>query len=230
MLLVLAWLLWGGLGVLLLFDTFKLLPVLVLFVWPARVRSTFDDAMLSTIFNGEDSALDRLVEDFKVLGFSPIGLKLERMPLWGPTFREVSLVSESSRAYASIILHPDSSPASKYCYTPFKDGGMVFTRDFAAGQEAESERLSVKNLPEASVADLVGSHLQRVDLLCGRGMTPSVNGSREARIAATTSFYSSEYARRSQRRVWWPRIRRWAILWGVFWVFAVLILLSPPSP
>jgi len=107
---------------------------------------------------------------------------------------------------------------------------MVFTRDFEGGVEAQGERISVKNVPGASPAELVSSHLQRVGMFCGRGLIASVRDSREARLVATNAFYSSEYAKKSQHRLWWPRIRRWAILWGVFMVMTLLIVLSPQSP
>jgi hypothetical protein len=230
MLKILEWFLLAILGIVLLLDTFKILPLLVLFIWPTHVRSTFDDESLHNILDQEDSALAELLDAFKALGFSLLGLKVEHTPLWGPTFLEISLVSEPSKTYASIVLHPDASPVSQYCYTPFQQGGMVFTRDFAAGEEAEGERLSVKNLPEASPTELVSNHLQRVDIFCGRGMTSSVRDSHEARLAATNAFYSSEYIIESQRRVWWPRIRRMAILWGVVLVMTALIILSPPPP
>ncbi len=230
MLETLAWLLLAILGTVLLLDTLKILPMLVLFIWPTHMRSSFDDGSLDGIFSREDPALEELLRAFKALGFSLIGLKAEHTPLWGPVYREFSLVSETSKAYASIILHPDSSPASIYCFTPFEQGGMVFTRDFAGGEEAQSERISVKNVPDASPSELVRSHLQRVDMFCGRGLTASVRDSREARLATTNAFYSSEYAKESQRRVWWPRIRHWGILWGVFVVMTVLIVLRTQSP
>lgn len=230
MLLLLAWLLLGILGIVLLLDTFRLLPMLVLFILPTRLRYSFDDTSLDGILHREDPELHQLLDDFESLGFSLIGLKLEHTPLWGATYRELSLVSVADKSYASIILHPDSSPASRYCYTPFEQGGMVFTRDFAAGEEAEGERISVKNLPDASTSELIGSHIQRVDVFSGHGMRAAVRDSREARLEATKMFYASDYAIRSLRKVWWPRIRRWAILWGVFVVVTALIFLSPPPP
>ena len=223
---ILPWLLLAILGILLLIDTYQILPMVVLFICPTCVRSTFDDRSLSIILKPGNSVLNELLENFKVLGFSLIGLKVEHTPLWGPTYREISLVSEHDNTYASIILHPDLSPASKYCYTPIEQGGMVFTRDFAAGDEAEGERISVKNVPEASPAELVSSHTQRLDMFHERGMTFSVRNSRQARLSATNDFYLSEYAKGAQRRVWWPRIRRWVILWGLFLLMVVLTILS----
>lgn len=217
------------LGLALLVVTFRILPMVVLFAWPARVRVSFEDDWLPKAFDRENSALVGLLEDFKTLGFSLIGLKVERMPLWGPSFRELALVSEPGKAYASIVLHPDLSAASKYCFTPFDQDGMVFTRDFGVAEEAESERLSVKNVPGATPAELVSSHIQRVEMLCERGLTSLVGDSREARLEATQAFYSSAYAKRTHRRVWWPRIRRWLLTWGVFFLLVAFAFLYLPS-
>jgi len=218
------------LGILLLLYTLKILPMLVLFIWPTRVRSTFEDGSLHTILTQGGSALAEVIDAFKVLGFSFLGLRLEHTPLWGPTFREISLVSEPDNAYASIVLHPDSSPASKYCYSPFEQGGMVFTRDFAAGKEVEDMRISVKNLPDATPEELVKAHVTRVEAFHARGMNPSVEHSRQARLAATNAFYSTAYAQGSHRAIWRPRIQRLAILWGAFLLLTALTILYPPSP
>jgi hypothetical protein len=134
------------------------------------------------------------------LGFSLLGVKLEKLPLWGGTYREVALASEEAEAYASIGLRKDGRPRGLYFYTPLRDAGMVFTRNRALGGEAESERLSVKNVPTQNFKEILDSHQQRLRVLKERGLVPSVGLSQQARIEATRAFYASGYARRRLAR------------------------------
>jgi hypothetical protein len=206
------------------------LPGLALVLWPASVRSTFDSRDPGeTLHNAPQALRDRL-EELKTLDFSIIGVKIEQPPLWGRAVREIALVSKAKQCYASIILHPNASPASVYCYTPFSDGGMVFTRDFEAGSEAEGERLSVKNVVSTGLSGLVEDHVRRVEGMMQRGLMPRVGSTQHSRLEATGAFYASDYARRAQRDLWWPRIARLAIAIGLFLAVTIFVVIRISMP
>ena len=130
------------------------------------------------------------------LGFSLLGLKCEQLPLWGRTIREIALVARQADTYASIVLRKNGEPASAYFFTPFRDGGMVFTRNRPFGMEVEGHRLSVKSVPDPDFRNVFDVHTRRVRRLMDGGAVPAVGSGLQARIDATEDFYHSAYSRR----------------------------------
>ncbi len=194
------------------------IPVIIFALNPDAMRYSFDDPA------GEQERLSRSKElrewigRLKDMGFSMVGIKAERLPLWGRTFREAALVSRTADTYASIVLHPDSSPASVYFFSPFENGGTVFTRDHPYGAEAESETLSVKNIPSKDFREIMDSHDRRLRIFLDRGMRPLVGSSQQARIEATGIFYKSAYARQAGHYLVSPGVL------GFFFSIAILAM------
>jgi hypothetical protein len=174
----------------------RALPLLLFSLSPRSLRVWFDDAQQLPWLLARSAALGDLAEEVRALGFVPLGLKIERLPLWGPAYREVALASSEHTAFASIVLHPSGEPASLYFYTPFEDGGMVFTRNFAYGREAERPPISVRNVPGGEPQQVLSAHEDRVRAFQSRGMRPSAPCSQQGRIDATRAFYASPYARK----------------------------------
>ncbi len=173
----------------------RALPLILFSLNPRSIRVWFDDSLQTSNVLARSAALQSLVGALKSLGFLPLGLKIEKLPLGGPAYRELALASRERSAYASIVLHPSGEPASVYLYTPFEGGGMVFTRNFAFGREAEGEALSVRNVPGGEPEAICANHAARVEEFRGRGWVPSPGFTQEGRIAATRAFYDSSYAR-----------------------------------
>jgi hypothetical protein len=140
--------------------------------------------------------LQELIDRAKRLHYSLLGVKVEKMPLWGGRFSEVTLAARDQSAFASIVLHPFGAPASLYFYTPLSAGGMAFTRDFAGGAQIESPGLSVANVPSEELEVVHQAHQQRVAALRAQGYASEVRPSQAGRIAATHAFYASAYYRR----------------------------------
>lgn len=141
-------------------------------------------------------ALQEVMARLKRLHYSLIGVKIERMPLWGERYTEVDLAACDHKAYASIILQPSGAPASVYFYTPISGGGIVFTRDFEGGLEADWPGVSVRNVPGEEVEGVHGAHQARVAGVLAQGFTTDVRPSQARRVGATRAYYASRYYRR----------------------------------
>jgi hypothetical protein len=174
----------------------RALPLLLFSLSPRSLRVWFDNAQEVPRPNAQSASLNDLTNKVRDLGFVPLGLKIEKLPLWGPAFREVALGSSEHAAFASIVLRPTGEPASFYFYTPFEDGGMVFTRNFAYGRETERPPISVRNIPGGEPQQVLAAHEDRVRAFQARGMRPSAPCSQQGRIDATRAFYASPYARK----------------------------------
>ena len=173
------------------------LPGLVVLMRPARLRCWFLDADQEAKALGSSPLLEECLQRLKAQRFFLLGVKAEKLPLWGRQEQEVALAARDRSAFASIVLQPFGAPASIYLYTPLAGGGTVFTRDFAGGGEAEGDRLSVRNLPTEDLELLVRDHRARVDALRARGVVPDVRPSQAGRIEATHAFYASKYFRQA---------------------------------
>ncbi len=174
----------------------RALPLLLFSLDPRLLRVWFDDAGATASLISRSASLRDLVGALKSLGFLPLGLKVEKLPLGGPAYREVSLASEERLAFASIVLAPSGDPASFYFYTPFENGGLVFTRNFSFGLEAEAPPVSVRNVPGGVPGQMLAVHTDRVRDFQARGMKPTGLYTQQGRIDATRAFYASRYARR----------------------------------
>jgi hypothetical protein len=196
----------AGLVILVIFTGLDAIPIILFSLNPDTMRYGFDDPAAEQEQLSRSAELREWIGRLKDMGFSPLGIKAERLPLWGRTFREAALVSRPAETYASITLHPHGIPASLYFFTPLENGGMVFTRDNRFGREAESVALSVKNVPSKDFREIMESHERRLRIFLDRGMRPLVGSTQQARIEATGLFYNSAYARQAGRYLSSPSV------------------------
>lgn len=182
------------------------IPIL-LFVWrPGTMRIFFDETGKDRECIAASSALRDGSDALTSLGFSLLGLKCEQLPLWGRTIREIALVARQADTYASIVLRKNSDPASAYFFTPFRDGGMVFTRNQPFGTEVEGQRLSVKSVPDPDLRKVFDVHTRRVHRFMDGGAVPVVGSTRQSRIDVTRDFYHSTYSRRYGKYLQTPAV------------------------
>jgi hypothetical protein len=182
------------------------IPMLEFILQPDSMRYSFEDSVGGQDLISRSGALQDWICRLKEFGFFLIGVKVEKLPLWGGAYREAALVSPDAEIYASIVLRRDGSPASLYFYTPFRDGGMVFTRNYSGAPEMEGERISVKNMPTQDFQEILDSHEKRLRTFKESGLMPLAGSSPQARIEATRAFYLSEYARRHGQHLASPGI------------------------
>jgi hypothetical protein len=175
----------------------SVLPGLLVVISPSRLRTRFLDAEQEANALGASPLLEECLQGLKARHFFLLGVKAEKLPLWGREDREVALAARDHFAFASIVLQPFGEPSSVYLYTPLAGGGMVFTRDYAGGPQAESDRLSVRNVPTEDLEKLVGDHRARVEVMRERGAVLDVRSSQAGRLDATRAFYASDYFRRA---------------------------------
>jgi hypothetical protein len=175
----------------------SILPGLLVVLRPSQLRCWFLDADHEAEALGGSPLLEECLQRLKAQRFFLLGVKLEKLPLWGQVEREVALAARDHTAFASIVLHPFGAPASVYLYTPLVGGGMVFTRDHAGGPQAESDQLSVRNVATEDLEKLVGEHRARVGARQEKGAALDLRPSLAGRLDATRAFYASKYFRRA---------------------------------
>lgn len=190
--------------VLIFLTGLEAIPIFAFVSKPDAMSYSFDDSLAGQELISKSGELQDWLGRLKELGFFPLGVKAEKLPFWGPAYREVALASPEAETYASIVLHKDGRPTSLYFCTPFRDGGMVFTRNYAFAPQEESERVSVRNVPVNDLKEILDSHLSRLRIFRERGLIPLAGQSQEARIEATKAFYASEYARRKGHYLFSP--------------------------
>jgi hypothetical protein len=174
----------------------SVLPGLLVVISPSRLRARFVDPEQEASALSGSPLLEECLQRLKALRFFLLGVKAEKLPLWGREDREVALAARDGSAFASIVLQPFGAPSSVYLYTPLAGGGMVFTRDYAGGPQAEGDRLSVRNVPTEDLEKLVGDHRARVEAMRQRGAALDLRSSQAGRLDATRAFYASTYFRR----------------------------------
>jgi hypothetical protein len=195
------------------------IPLLVLALNPGSMRYWFDDSQTGQELISKSPTLQAWLLQLQALGFFPLGIKAEKLPLWGGVYREAALVSRETDIYASIVLHRNGDPASLYFYTPLRGGGMVFTRNHSFAPEAESDGLSVRNVPTHDFKEALASHSERLLNLTEKGFLPIVGSSQQTRIEATRAFYVSAYARRPSQYLLSP-----VILSFFLWIVLALVV------
>jgi hypothetical protein len=197
------------------------LPALLMRVRPGMLRCWFLAADLeATVLEGSP-ALMEFLERLKRVRYFLLGVKVEKLPLWGQEYREVALAARDQSAFASIVLHTYGAPASVYLYTPLQGGGMVFTRDYAGGPQVDEDRLSVRNIPTGDLERLAGAHHERVEEMRLRGADLEVRATQAGRVEATRAFYASSYFRKASTPILIPALLSFSasvglLLWAIF--------------
>ena len=194
---------WGAvlLAVLLIVSTgMRALPLLILALAPGQLRCWFIGAEPSDrlIRLKASPAVKAKVAQLQALGFVLLGIKAEKV-WWRKAVHEIALTSVEMDIFGSIILNQNNRAADVYFYTPFAEGGLVFTRAKSPLPEMESENTSVKNLPTDKTERLLASHRQRVRAFRQKGLTPLAVDSQTARLAATRFYYTTDYGKRAGR-------------------------------
>jgi len=184
-------------GGLVLLTGRSVLPGLLVVIRPSRLRCWFLDVEQEVKAISASPLLEECLQRLKAQHFFLLGVKAEKLPLWGREEWEVALAARDHSAFASIVLQPFGAPASIYLYTPLSGGGIVFTRDYAGGEQAETDRLSVRNLPTEDLERLVRDHHARVEAMRARGAVPGLRPTQAGRLDATRAFYASDYFRRA---------------------------------
>lgn len=86
-----------------LFGLFKNLPSILVLINPRRIHCWFANAFDRDQIVNNSQAVQGRLEELKNLGFSLLGVKNEKFPLWGPGARELATLSIEANTFVSIV-------------------------------------------------------------------------------------------------------------------------------
>jgi hypothetical protein len=199
---------------------FAAIPALLASLWPTLVHSRFIGSPKSDKLMARFQELHRWADQFSSAGFVALGVKVER-PLWGVGSREMAFMSKQAEAYGDVSTVWFGMPKETvHLYTPFTDGGIIFTTTWAFVKPSRGAHDSVSVIKSSSLDHLLKVHTQRIQAFKDQGRTPVIGPTAEHRIAATHQYYASAAGRRSMRR----HAIRAAAQTGLFVVLTVAIV------
>jgi hypothetical protein len=166
-------------------------PTILFCFNPRLVRVSFEagPAGIDRITSAAARDVAAVVEQ---LGFARLGVKVEKPPLW-PTVRELALVADDRRCYASVGIM--GSRARLYFYTPFPRG-FVLTSS-SAFSKIHSTDVAQRSYAGCGPRELLQHHYEALAAF-GRG--GEVVPTQDARVAATYHYYATAEVRRTLRR------------------------------
>jgi hypothetical protein len=135
-------------------------------------------------------------EQLTGLGFTSLGLMVEKAPLWAKGSRELVLVSEKEQIIASIGFR--GLKMSYFLYTPFEGGQVVITAYNCFRNFVKPDFLTTE-IKSNNIEELMESHKKDVADFIGKGYVPFSDFSRAAVIRATNQYYQAPYPKKQLR-------------------------------
>ncbi len=170
----------------------KLLPFCFLFSAARAFRPVFLAGPEAVVEKAASMDAGDLLSRLRELGFAPLGVKGEVLPLWAPTVEELSLTAASAQTFASVVRI--SGKLLYYFYTPFSRGLVLTANASFRAVNSEDVLVSVAALdPEL----LFRRHLDllRQHTVADRVPLPTVTAA--DRLDATTHYYATAPVRRN---------------------------------
>ena len=176
---------------------YKYIPAILCCLFPnlaaTRMLNPSDSAAVTP---GED--VQRLAAELAGCGFVPLGVRAEKLPLWGRETRDLSLVSPRHKCFASISL--SQFHTLHYFYTPLTNGGVALTAS-ALFPSITGDGYRVTTLADASLAELLQAHGAAVADFERQGYRTWDDLSAAARVQATYQYYAAAPTRRHMRKM-----------------------------
>jgi hypothetical protein len=206
------WLLAALMLVFIVFQIRSRIPRIISFFTPGNRNLFFQEAPDPPIDQIHQEMIKPRVEKLEALGFTSIGLMLEKPPLWSKSSRELVLVSSEHKIIASIGFR--GLKLSYFFYTPFEDGQVVVTayncfRNFIKPDFLTSE------VKSGDLDEMLESHKKDVDDLVAKGYIPLKEYTRESVIRATNLYYKASYPSK--------QLRIAGVINSVFFFFSLLV-------
>ena len=166
------------------------LPRLVSFFNPGSRNLSFQDRAEPPIDEIRQEMIKPVLEKLQALGFTQLGLMVEKTPLWGRGSRELVLVSAKDKIIATLALR--GPVLSYYFYTPFEGGQVVVTahncfKNFVKPDFVTSE------IKSGDLDEMLESHKKDVADFVSKEYVPFNEYTRESVIRATNLYYQSPY-------------------------------------
>jgi hypothetical protein len=180
---------------------------------PSGYRIHFDDSPYSSMKTFHKKTVSEIADKITALGFTELGVKVEKFPLWGSRTEELCLASPAAQAFAVITVFKNT--ATYHFFTPFSGGQVIMTSPGSFKKIETPEFLSsiVRDAEDAGV--VLAKHQENVAAFVSKGLTPYREFTRESRLESTALYYNSGPLRSKARKV------------GAFTFFAFVILMVP---
>ncbi len=148
------------------------------------------------VSRSQEQATRDLVASIESLGFSQLGVRVEKPPLWAAGIRGFSLASAREQAFASIAVI--RRQVVYYFYTPFNDGKVVLTAN-AAFPVMNGDQIRQSAIAASGPLDLLAAHHKLVEDFRSQGSVPYSDYTQDSRIRATYQYYKVDAVRRRMR-------------------------------
>jgi len=173
------------------------IPRIIAFFTPGRRAMLFQDDPHPPINVINLEMIRSTREKLQSLGFSELGIMLEKAPLWAKPSQELVMVSSQDKIIASLGLN--GLKASYFLYTPFEGGQVVITAHNCFRNFYKSDFMTTE-IKSGDLDEMLESHRKDVAGMIEKGQTPFRDYTRETVIEATRQYYRASYPK-SQLRV-----------------------------
>jgi hypothetical protein len=188
------------------FDTLILaiFGVWLFLVVPKLIFSLSPRTMKTAFLEGPEPSADawpqarEFAEQLKSHGFEFLGIKTERLPLWGHVRSQWSYACPREHSFATVYFHGKRS--NFYYYTPFESGEVILTAN-RGFPEVDGPCARIKNASDSSGTRMLDEHRQAVQEFINRGCRPYAVFDGASRIRSTRQFYTLPKVRRRLLRI-----------------------------
>ncbi len=171
-------------------------PRIISFLLPIKKNLYFEDGQRAPEKTDKTPGIAAVVSKLESAGFAPLGMMVEKFPLWAAVTREIIMVSPGSQAIASLGFRRQRP--SYFFYTPFAGGEVVITA-CNSFRDLKKAGFVTEVIPSGDVAEMLAAHSKRVEEFVQQGYIPFTDFSRESVIRATDQYYNSPYLKQQLR-------------------------------
>jgi hypothetical protein len=175
------------------FVLWRNLPAMLLFLFPSLMRARGEDESWPKV---DRDLFGRMEEELKPLGFSRLGVHVERAPL-RRRLVAYDFVNEAERTWGTATAAGEEVRLS--LVTAFCGGGFVVTADHRVLSQ-DRQGCLVGGMPGAQPEQLLAAHRRRVEGFREQGREIVTDLSLEARVRAANAWYVGYGARELRLR------------------------------
>jgi hypothetical protein len=188
-----GWIIPGVIIVLIILQGWTVIPRAYYLFRPGSRKFYFDDNPQVPIRETSREALGPVTERLAALGFTQLGLLIEKPPLWARGSRELSLASTEAKTIVSLGMR-GLRPAY-FFYTPFEEGQVLITA-YNSFKNFKSEDFIITVVDTADLDEMMNIHKRKIEEFQQKGFRPFQTFDRDSVIRATYFYYASRRARR----------------------------------
>jgi hypothetical protein len=193
---ILFWVLAAVMLIFIMIQGRTVIPRIISFLSPESRRLYFEDDSSTSLTEKKREIILPILAKIEALGFSRLGIMLDKPPLWARGSREVVLASAAEQTFASAGLRRNN--VSYFFYTPFTGGQVVITA-YNAFRNASTPEFVTTVVYSEGIEEMLAIHKKQVEEFMVKGFTPYMDYSRESVIKATRAFYRSPFPRQQLR-------------------------------